>query len=37
MEKLYDKSNSQLVAVCMFCAITKTVTYHDFTKYYSKK
>ena len=35
--KKVSKTNSQLVAVCMFCAVTKTVTYHDFTKYYSRK
>ena len=35
--KKVSKTNSQLVAVCMFCAVTKTVTYHNFTKCYSKK
>ena len=35
--KKVSKTNSQLVAICMFCAVTKTITYHDFTKYYSKK
>lgn len=29
MEKLYDRSNSQLVAVCMFCATTQTVDYYE--------
>lgn len=27
--KQYDRSNSQLVAVCMFCATTKTVDYYE--------
>ena len=35
--KKVSKTNSQLMAVCMFCAVTKTVTYHNFTKYYSRK
>lgn len=35
--KKISKSNSQLVAVCMFCAVTKTIEYHDFTKYYKKE
>lgn len=29
MEKLYDRSNSQLVAVCLFCAATQTVDYYE--------
>lgn len=27
--KQYDRSNSQLVAVCIFCATTKTVDYYE--------
>ena len=28
MDKFYNRSNSKLVAVCMFCAVTKTVDYY---------
>ena len=35
--KKISKSNSQLVAICTFCAVTRTVKYQDFTKYYNKK
>ena len=27
--KQYDRSNSRLVAVCMFCATTQTVDYYE--------
>lgn len=30
------KSNTRLEAVCIFNADTKTVEYHDFSKYYGK-
>ena len=29
MEKLYDRSNSRLVAICLFCASTQTVDYYE--------
>lgn len=29
MKPHYDRSNSQLVAVCMFCATTQTVDYYE--------
>ena len=32
MEKLYDRSNSQLVAVCMFCTATQTVEFYKITR-----
>ena len=32
MKLHYDRSNSQLVAVCMFCAITQTVDYYELEK-----
>ena len=35
MDKFYNKSNSELVAVCMFCAATKTINYQDYSKYYN--
>ncbi len=28
MDKFYNRANSELVAVCMFCATTKTVDYY---------
>ena len=31
-----SKMNCQLVAVCAFNMITKTVDYHDFRKYYKR-
>ena len=34
--KRISKSNAQLVAVCMFCAVSKTIEYHDFSKYYGE-
>ena len=34
--KQYDKSNRQLIAVCMFCATTNTVKFNDYSKYYEK-
>lgn len=29
MKPHYDRSNSQLVAVCMFCAVTNSVDYYE--------
>ena len=37
MEKLYDRSNSQLVAVCMFCAATQTVEFYEITRKYENR
>ena len=28
----YDRSNSQLIAVCMFCAATQSVDYYEIIK-----
>lgn len=32
MKPHYDRSNSQLVAVCMFCAATQTVEFYEITR-----
>jgi hypothetical protein len=32
MDKFYNKSNSELVAVCMFCAATQSVDYYEIIK-----
>ena len=35
--KHYTKANSELVAVCMFCAITNTATLENYDRYYERK
>ena len=35
--KLYNKNNSELVAMCAFCAVTKTVTFYNYDKYYKNR
>ena len=32
--KQISKMSCQLMAICAFSAVTKTVDYHDFRKYY---
>lgn len=32
--KQISKTSCQLMAICAFSAVTKTVDYHDFRKYY---
>lgn len=32
MKPYYDRGNSRLVAVCMFCAATQSVDYYEIIK-----
>ena len=32
MDKFYNRANSELVAVCMFCAATQTIEFYEITR-----